>query len=803
MRQPSLVRILLAMIALLYFPALSQNLIIKKFGEKDSLQKLEANTALHQVIQKGKVLSSASENRNQKIDFIVELSTTPSVRTKRQSSSINASPEVERTAFINKIQSTLPAVKISRQFSEVVNAVSLTASRSEIEKIGALTGVKRIEEDRIVTASAVGSSTNAPAPPSRSTNSKATGKGVRVGVIDTGIDYMHEALGGGLGLNFKVAGGYDFVNNDSDPRDDNGHGTHVAGIIAGSSVFLKSMAPDVQLFAYKVLDASGNGKMSAVIAAIEQSIKDSVDVLNISLGTAGGDPDDILSQAVDEAVEAGIVVVVAAGNEGDYGTITSPGAARWALTVGAVDSKNSIASFSSKGPSNKIYGIKPDVVAPGESILSAKMGGGYISMSGTSMAAPYVAAVAATLREMHPLWSAREVRSGVLAAASDLHLPVFLQGEGRLDTSKVSSLQTLVAPAAISLGFDNPSSNTWTRTDSLLLTNVSSQSKAYTLRNLSTHSGLDVEFSPANVSLRPQEGQNIRLTFTVNNSEWPDNSTLSDGYGGKLLVISDNDTLNVPYIFFKGTVFQISLSETPLQVVLHDQKEHAYYYNPKNQFLTAVVLPGAYDVITAFSGSAYVVRENVNTKENLKLMIDRAEANHVITISPINESGAPLAPVGTNTSYCYAEALVHNLSGISEVVMGGGKVQTESLLQKKYFSSMSSNYSFGYALNVQFGNLKSYTFDVGIDTGITASRSFEFTSSDLKRVDFKYDIDSTTAKAFPITWLSFVQKNNIVAVTYYDGSDTPLIYPFLQTGYYSRRTSPQFPIFHLREAYKY
>ena len=84
------------------------------------------------------------------------------------------------------------------------------------------------------------------------------------------------------------------------------------------------MAPDARLFAYKVLDASGNGNTSTVIAGIEQAMMDSVDIINLSLGTSDGDPDDILSQAVDQAVEAGIVVVVAAGNDGDYGTISSP-----------------------------------------------------------------------------------------------------------------------------------------------------------------------------------------------------------------------------------------------------------------------------------------------------------------------------------------------------------------------------------------------------------------------------------------------------------------------------------------------
>jgi hypothetical protein len=193
----------------------------------------------------------------------------------------------------------------------------------------------------------------------------------------------------------------------------------------------------------------------------------------------------------------------------------------------------------------------------------------------------------------------------------------------------------------------------------------------------------------------------------------------------------------------------------------------------------------------------------LNTLDNVEVSIDRDQANHVVTVSPTDENGEALVPIGTNTSSSYVEALMHNSSGISEVLLGGGKVQTAGLVQKMYFSDVSSNYSFGYAINVQYGNLKSYTFDVELDSGITSSQSVQFSASDLKRVDFTYEIDSTVTKVFPITWSTFVQQNNVIAVTYYDGNDAPLLYPFTQTGYYTRRASSKFPIFHFREAYKY
>ncbi len=788
----------------LCLPVSGQNLVLKKFGAKDSLQKFSSNTSLQQVIQGGKVLSAMSVDENQKVNVIVELSTPVVFHPKGSTVSNRAAASQQRSMFINRILSISSTAKILHQFSQVINGVSLNATRSEIAQMASLPEVKRIYEDKKVTAFPASSSMKIePASAQSDATLTTTGKGVKVGVIDTGVDYLHEALGGGFGPGFKVAGGYDFVNNKPDPLDDNGHGTHVAGIIAGNSASLKSMAPDARLFAYKVLDASGNGNASTVIAGIEQATMDSVDIINLSLGTSDGDPDDILSQAVDRAVEAGIVVVVAAGNDGDYGTISSPGAAREALTVGAIDSLQSIAAFSSKGPSNKIYGIKPDVVAPGVDILSAKMGGGYITMSGTSMAAPYVTSVAANVRQLHPEWSALEIRDAMITATEDLGSPIFSQGRGRLDTSKIGGVESFATPATLSFGFDNSSTGDWTQNDTVAFTNVSSSPKTFTFKHSSPYGGIDIQFSPTATTLSSNETKSIVVEVSINNSLLPDNTTLPQGYSGKILAISNSDTVTVPYVFFKGTVFQVSFSETPFQVVIHDQKSNSYYFNPTNSFLTAVVPAGIYDIITAFSGSAYVVKENLNTRDNLEVSIDRDQANHAVTVSPTDENGEALVPVGTNTSCSYVEALMHTSSGISEVLLGGGKIQTASLVQTMYFSDVSSNYSFGYAINVQYGNLKSYTFDVELDSGITTSQSVQFSASDLKRVDFKYEIDSTITKVFPITWSTFVQQNNVIAVTYYDGNDAPLLYPFTQTGYYTRRASSKFPIFHFREAYKY
>jgi subtilisin family serine protease len=284
-----------------------------------------------------------------------------------------------------------------------------------------------------------------------------TGQGISIAIIDTGVDYNHIDLGGCFGINCKVTGGWDFVNNDGDPMDDHGHGTHCAGIAAGKGA-LKGSAPDAKLYAYKVLDSRGSGSMGNVIAAIEQSFLDGADIISLSLGGLGN-PDDPTSQSVDNIVNAGVVVVVSAGNSGPEGdsdcrnefssssnSICSPGTARKSLTVGATDKSDSLAGFSSRGP--VIWGegmtlSKPDLTAPGVNICSAQWDSAWnyakcfdenhVAISGTSMAAPHVAGAAALLKQKNPLWIPEEIKKVLKDSTINLPYTENEVGKGRLD----------------------------------------------------------------------------------------------------------------------------------------------------------------------------------------------------------------------------------------------------------------------------------------------------------------------------------------------------------------------------------
>ncbi|ASS75829.1 peptidase S8 [Tumebacillus algifaecis] len=253
---------------------------------------------------------------------------------------------------------------------------------------------------------------------------------VVVAVIDTGIDGNHVDLDGGKVLAFR-----DFVGPTPNPApyDDDGHGTHVSGIIAGTgdgNASYKGVAPGAALVGIKVLDGTGSGYMSDVDAGINWAIANKstygIKVINLSLGTSGSsDGNDSTSLAIDNAVANGLVAVVAAGNSGPRkSTIGSPGAARQAITVGAfadVGEKGfNLTSFSSRGPTADGR-IKPDLVAPGYNITAprANSSNQYISYSGTSMATPFTAGVIALMLDANYSLTPADIKNKLTSTAQD------------------------------------------------------------------------------------------------------------------------------------------------------------------------------------------------------------------------------------------------------------------------------------------------------------------------------------------------------------------------------------------------
>ncbi|MDX8031854.1 S8 family serine peptidase [Lentzea sp. BCCO 10_0856] len=283
------------------------------------------------------------------------------------------------------------------------------------------------------------------------------GKGVKIAVLDTGVDNTHPDLA------TQEIAEKNFTDS-PDNQDRVGHGTHVASIAAGTGAKsggkFKGVAPGARILDGKVLGDDGSGYESGILAGIEWAVEQQADVVNMSLGGEDGpllDPMEILINRLSQ--ETGTLFVIASGNSGPN-TVGSPGSADAALTVGAVDRDDELASFSSTGPRNGDGAVKPDITAPGVGIGAAAAGrlgdtqprpaDGYISLRGTSMATPHVTGAAAILAQVHPDWNGGQIKSALMASAKPgAHNP-FEQGVGRTDVAK--AIKQTVSSGSISFG---------------------------------------------------------------------------------------------------------------------------------------------------------------------------------------------------------------------------------------------------------------------------------------------------------------------------------------------------------------
>lgn len=276
-----------------------------------------------------------------------------------------------------------------------------------------------------------------------------SGKGVGVAVLDTGV-YLHQDF------RERVIGFCDILRGRMIPYDDNSHGTHVCGIIGGSGRAangrFQGMAPGCSLICVKVLDKKGNGFASDVLEGLQWVRRNreryGIRIVNISVGSFNRKvmgEDSALVQGVDAAWDDGLVVVVAAGNQGPKEmTITTPGISRKVITVGTSDDHkaitvmgNRMVDYSGRGPTASCI-CKPDIVAPGSKIIScSNFPGKYQIKSGTSMSTPLVSGAIALLLEKYPQMTNVDVKLRIRDRAADLGLPHNQQGWGLLDVERL------------------------------------------------------------------------------------------------------------------------------------------------------------------------------------------------------------------------------------------------------------------------------------------------------------------------------------------------------------------------------
>lgn len=264
-----------------------------------------------------------------------------------------------------------------------------------------------------------------------------TGKGIKIAVLDTGIDSTHPDLMYNRDGSTKIIAQQSFVDVDFDgipdesPEDLIGHGTHVAGTAAGNGYQI-GVAPDAYLLNAKVCSGTGCAT-SWMIEAVEWAILNEADIITLSIGGSTFWGLDALDDILDYAWQQGIVVTIAAGNDGPVtSSVQTPGTGPRVITVAATDSYDLITAFSGRGPS--VYGhYDPDIAAPGDPIFSTFPGNTYAILGGTSMATPHVAGAVALLLEAHPEANPDMVKANIMANGKDIGFPTNVQGAGLLD----------------------------------------------------------------------------------------------------------------------------------------------------------------------------------------------------------------------------------------------------------------------------------------------------------------------------------------------------------------------------------
>lgn len=611
------------------------------------------------------------------LGFSLALSfSTPSIPKEKVAIVMFNHPHTEQE--IRNLLAPLPDIHLRYIFNEALSGFSVEGSPESIEKLAknkelvSVTPVKKYQVETEENVKIIGGEEVRRFLDDK--KKRLTGEGITVGIIDTGIDYTHPDL------RRSYKGGKDFIDGDKDPMETRSmgkgtiHGTHVAGIIAGNGR-IQGVAPMAKIIAYRALGPGGAGTTEQVLAAIEQAIKDRVDIVNLSLGNDVNGPDLPISLALNRAVDRGIVAVVAAGNSGpDVWTIGSPGTAAKAISVGAstptieipyltieesgekvrinpminskkwelnqsieiaeggmgkreqlknisgkialikrggftftekvrnalsagargvlisnnidgrftgtlespfpipvgsiskeegerlkkeapivarfskMEEKDRLAEFSSRGPVTGSWEIKPDVVAPGVAIQSS-IPGGYLSLQGTSMAAPHVAGACALIKQAHPNWTPVEVKAAIMNTANPLMkngtslYRTYEQGAGRIQVNKAVHANTLVIPSSIQFGKYQLAERNDQHKVRLKIKNTSKKILRYSFQIPPKAEGLRW-ILPSMFTLLPAHEREIEVELTVKSQSFKEK--IQDGY---LVLNAGSDQIQIPFMY--------------------------------------------------------------------------------------------------------------------------------------------------------------------------------------------------------------------------------------------------------------
>jgi subtilisin family serine protease len=403
--------------------------------------------------------------------------------------------EREQRRFVTALSRAIPDASVHWRYRLVANGISVVLSAREVPHLSHLPGVRSVFGATTYHVLAGPDAATIRARELSSTTLANAGQGIKIGIIDDGVDQRHPffdpagyAMPQGfpkgqtayttakviVARSFPPPGAtWPYAAKPFDPEQ-SGHATHVAGIAAGNADTsaegsrVSGIAPKAYIGNYKALTIPTDaglgldGNAPEIVAAIEAAVADGMDVINLSLGEPEVEPSrDLVALALDAAAAAGVVPVVAAGNDYDEfgaGSLLSPGSSAGAITVGATSSgmTPTVAGFSSAGPTPVSLRLKPDVVAPGTSILSSEPDG-WGTASGTSMASPHVAGAVALLLQRHPSWTPAQVKAALTVTARPVRAGGALVGPtrvgaGLVDVAAADSPLVSPSPTAVSFG---------------------------------------------------------------------------------------------------------------------------------------------------------------------------------------------------------------------------------------------------------------------------------------------------------------------------------------------------------------
>jgi subtilisin family serine protease len=413
-------------------------------------------------------------------------------------------PSAGQDAFVDRLLGDIPQAKVRWRYRTVLNGLTVVVPRTELAGLRSRPGVAEVYPSVRYSPTLYSSPGFIGAPALWGPGLASAGNGIKIGIIDDGVDRTHPFF---RTTGYRMPPGYPkgqraytsakvivarafapakprwrYARSPFDPTFSS-HATHVAGIAGGNngtstgSRLVSGVAPKAYIGNYKVLTiptVSGfglNGNSPEIIAAIEAAVRDGMDVINLSLGEAEIEPGrDLVARALDGAAAAGVIPVVAAGNDfGEFGngSLTSPGSSERAITVAAESvSGPVIASFSGAGPTPLSLRMKPDVTAPGIGIVSSvpRRDGLWTAFSGTSMAAPHVAGAAALLQQRHPTWTVAQIKSAlvltgnpVLARSSQrVEALSTREGGGSVNLPEADAPLLFAEPSGLAFGYLQP-----------------------------------------------------------------------------------------------------------------------------------------------------------------------------------------------------------------------------------------------------------------------------------------------------------------------------------------------------------